>query len=223
MAATAELSTPPLMATAVRFAAWRCDFAVHRSQSLVIAPPRLAPCWRRKLRAGARLPREYLERESDIFFGGVRPRLKRTLARASAGDRPMAASTCDGSTAPEEQAAPAEHARPCKIERDHQASPSTPGNIMLEVLGVRGARAAVHARLRHAFEQAVFQAVAQRADARCVFGEALVRHFGGLAQSDDASDIFRAGAAIAFVVAAVEQWFELEPLRTKSAPTPLGP
>src|SRR5713226_6827734 len=67
-----------------------------------------------------------------------RPRLKRRLARASSGARPMAVRTCDGSTAPEEQAAPVEHARPFKSRAMRRASPSTPGKTRFVVFGVRG-------------------------------------------------------------------------------------
>src|SRR5229473_3791362 len=71
-----------------------------------------------------------------------RPRLKRRLARASSGGRPMAVRTCDGSTAPEEQAAPVEQARPFKSSAIRRASPSTPGKTRFVVFGVRGAEAA---------------------------------------------------------------------------------
>src|SRR5216684_3947103 len=67
-----------------------------------------------------------------------RPRLKRRLARASSGGRPIAVRTWDGSTAPEEQAAPVEQARPFKSSAMRRASPSTPGMTRLVVLGVRG-------------------------------------------------------------------------------------
>ena len=63
-------------------------------------------------------------------------------ARASSGVRPMAVSTCEGSTAPEEQAAPVEQARPFRSRAMIRASPSIPGKVMLVVFGVRGAPAA---------------------------------------------------------------------------------
>jgi hypothetical protein len=68
-----------------------------------------------------------------------RPRLKRRLARASSADMPMAVRTCEGSTAPEEQAAPVEQAKPLRSRAMRSASPSTPGKTRLAVLGVRGA------------------------------------------------------------------------------------
>src|SRR5882762_2205865 len=68
-----------------------------------------------------------------------RPRLKRRLARASSGGKPMAVRTWDGSTAPEEQAAPVETARPFKSSEMRRASPSTPGKTIFVVFGVRGA------------------------------------------------------------------------------------
>src|SRR5580658_3521241 len=53
----------------------------------------------------------------------VRPRLRRRLLRASSGERPMARSTCDGPTAPDEQAAPVEQAMPCRSSAITSASP----------------------------------------------------------------------------------------------------
>jgi hypothetical protein len=46
---------------------------------------------------------------SDVV---ARPRLNRKLDRASSADKPMASNTCDGSTAPDEHAAPVEHETP---------------------------------------------------------------------------------------------------------------
>src|SRR5258708_3557125 len=68
-----------------------------------------------------------------------RPRLKRMLARASEAGRPIAVRTCEGSTAPEEHAAPVEQASPLRSRAMTRASPSMPGNKMLDVFGVRGA------------------------------------------------------------------------------------
>ena len=77
----------------------------------------------------------------------------------------MAVSTCEGSTAPDEQAAPVEQARPFRSRAMIRASPSMPGKVMLVVLGVRGAWRRWHAH-RNASEQAVFEFVAQRGNAR---------------------------------------------------------
>src|SRR5947208_1049494 len=52
------------------------------------------------------------------------PKLKRILARARSGGRPIAVSTCDGSIAPEEQAAPVETASPFRSRAITIASPS---------------------------------------------------------------------------------------------------
>ena len=84
-----------------------------------------------------------ISRAASISAGVVRrPRLKRTLARASGGGRPIAVSTWEGSMAPEEQAAPVEQARPLRSRAMTNASPSIPEEVMLLVLGVRGAAAA---------------------------------------------------------------------------------
>ena len=63
-------------------------------------------------------------------------------ARASSGFRPIAVSTWEGSTAPDEHAAPVEQASPFRSRAMMRASPSIPGKVMLVVFGVRGAPAA---------------------------------------------------------------------------------
>ena len=46
----------------------------------------------------------------------VQPRLTRTAPRASSGETPMAASTCEGCTLPDEQAAPDDTRDPFEVE-----------------------------------------------------------------------------------------------------------
>ena len=53
-----------------------------------------------------------------------RCRLKRTLLCARAGARPIASSTCEGSLAPEEHAAPLDTAKPLRSSAITSASPS---------------------------------------------------------------------------------------------------
>lgn len=62
-------------------------------------------------------------------------------ALASSRVRPMAVRTWDGSTAPDEQAAPLETAKPRRSRAITIASPSMPAKRMLVVLGTRGALA----------------------------------------------------------------------------------
>ena len=76
---------------------------------------------------------------------------------------------------------------------------------MLVVLGVRGASRGVDSRLRNALEEAALQIVAQRGDARCVVLERCGGEFGGFAKTDDACDVFGAGAEAALVVSAEEE------------------
>ncbi len=56
------------------------------------------------------------------------PRLSRTAPCASSGPTPMAASTWDGWTLPEEQAEPEETAIPSEIEADHRGFRPHAGN-----------------------------------------------------------------------------------------------
>src|ERR1017187_2241578 len=69
------------------------------------------------------------------------PRLKRRLALARSGDNPIAVKTCDGSIAPDEQAAPVETDRPLRSSAITMASPSRQSNTMFVVFGTRGAPA----------------------------------------------------------------------------------
>ncbi len=134
-----------------------------------------------------------------------RPRLKRRLARASSAGRPMAVSTCEGSTAPDEQAAPVEQARPFRSSAMTKASPSMPGKVMFVVLGVRRRSSSVDAGIRHALNKGVLQRVAQCRDALGVFSERCLRDLRSFSQTDDAGDIFGARPEPPLVMSAVEQ------------------
>ncbi len=81
-----------------------------------------------------------------------RPRLKRKLARASSAGRPMAVSTWEGSTAPEEHAAPVEQAKPFRSSAITRASPSMPGKMMFVVFGVALRPGSVDAGIGHALQ-----------------------------------------------------------------------
>jgi len=76
-----------------------------------------------------------------------------------------------------------------------------------EICGVwRAWRACgVGASVRNAFEEATFEFVAERGDARGAFGEQRLREFGGLAQADDAGNVLSAGTEPALMMAAIEK------------------
>ena len=59
--------------------------------------------------------------------------------------------------------------------------------------------------MRNAFEEATFEFVAERGDARGAFGEQRLREFGGLAQADDAGNVLSAGTEPALMMAAIEK------------------
>src|ERR1700732_4713953 len=67
------------------------------------------------------------------------PRLKRMAPPASSGRTPIAASTCDGATLPDEQAEPELTAIPTRSSAIISVAASTPGTAKQTVLGSRGA------------------------------------------------------------------------------------
>src|ERR1700722_1683348 len=75
-----------------------------------------------------------------------------------------------------------------------------------EIAGVGNAAAVVTVdeALRDRFEKGLLETVSQRADFFEVEADMMGGQFGGLAKADDAGDVFGAGTAIAFVMAAVK-------------------
>src|SRR5207245_1798680 len=71
------------------------------------------------------------------------PNENRSAATPSSRGTPMAVSTCEGSTAPVEQADPEEQAIPARSRCISNASLSVPGIDTLETCGARGPRAAL--------------------------------------------------------------------------------
>ena len=120
----------------------------------------------------------------------------------------MAMSTCEGPTAPEEQAAPVEQAMPCRSSAITSASPPAAGNATFEVLETRCARLPFTRASLHDARSASSRRLRSDSNARAIRGQILARQFRSLAQANDARNIFSAGAAIAFVMAAVELRFE---------------
>src|ERR1035437_1122122 len=69
----------------------------------------------------------------------AQPRLTRTAPRASPGSTPIAASTCEACTLPDEQAEPEETAIPLRSKAIIAVSAFMPGTVNSVVLGSRGA------------------------------------------------------------------------------------
>ena len=78
----------------------------------------------------------------------VGPRLTRIAPAASAGATPMAASTCEAVTLPDEQAEPDETATPARSSAIRAVSALMPGTANSVVLGSRAARRAENRRPR---------------------------------------------------------------------------
>src|SRR5215468_12128278 len=102
--------------------------------------------------AQAAIPRDFSSNAPETVIQAVRnrsisscvvvgPRLTRTAARASGGDTPMALSTCEGCTLPDEQAAPDDTATPSRSNRITAVSAFRPGTVNRVVLGSRSAAA----------------------------------------------------------------------------------
>ena len=93
----------------------------------------------------------------------------------------------------------------------------------------------VYSRAGHTREQAPFEAVAQGADAVCTrrasigatvcsraAGQVRGRQFGGFSQRDDAGDVLGSGAAVALVVAAMQNRLETRPGANEKGAHTLG-
>ena len=90
-----------------------------------------------------------------------RPTLRRNAFCVSCSGSPIALSTCDGSSVPDEQADPVDTAKPSRSSAISSDSASMPSNPMLVVLGTRSAPGAIDVRARHACQDALFERVTQ--------------------------------------------------------------
>ena len=133
----------------------------------------------------------------------VRPRLKRRLDRASSGESPIAVSTCDGSIAPEEHAAPVDDSTPKKIERDHKRFSVRGSKRQIRVFEMRRARSPFTRTLEIAAKQRFLQPVAKRTHTRGILRQPSFRNFRRLAEPSNSSDILRSRTAVALVMPAV--------------------
>ena len=128
IAAATELSTPPDIATitraliAVRPLRWFGGRDPSPDRGMIAATASIS---------------------SAVVF---QPRLIRSELRASATVRPIARSTCDGSTAPAAHAEPIDTSIPSRSSAISMLSPSTPGNVRLSVFGSRPTQRAVQAK-----------------------------------------------------------------------------
>src|SRR5687768_14753520 len=141
-AATVDESTPPDIATAIS----ACSFinAPACSGSQLAVPRSSLPAYEYlgdNFRRCATLSTTASTNASTCSSVLHRPNENRILDRASSLVNPIASSTCDGSTAPEEQAAPVDTENPFKSNAISNASPSIPSNLRFDVFGTRSAPA----------------------------------------------------------------------------------
>ena len=137
------------------------------------------------------------------------PRLSRTAPCARSGPTPMAASTWDGWTLPDEQAEPDDTAIPSRSKPITAVSAFSPGTVNSVVFGSRGTSSREHDHARGLL-QAGLEPVAQALHA---VGVAFQGGHGGprgSAKARNARDILGSGPAAQLLSAAAQQ--RLQPL-----------
>ena len=152
------------------------------------------------------------------------PRLRRTDASASSRVTPIAASTCDGSVAPDEHEEPAAAHTPAWSSATSSVSASTPRNPRCALPATLARAVAVLEHAGNRGGQAVDQAVAQGGDADDVGGARIARRPERGGHRDRPGDVRRARPQPAPPGRRPRSTARSRsPLRTTSAPVPLGP
>src|ERR687895_429774 len=116
------------------------------------------------------------------------PRLKRIEFCVRCSGKPIAFSTCDGSSVPEEHAEPVDTATPARSSAISSDSASIRSKLMLVVFGTRASRAPV----------------AQRREPCPLARHLRASLLRGGAHADNPSDVLGAGTAVSLVFAAGE-------------------
>src|SRR6266566_227226 len=135
------------------------------------------------------------------------PRLTRTAARASCAGTPMAESTCEGWTLPEEQAAPEETAIPSRSNAITAVSAFIPGTANRVVLGSRSAAAP---KMTTSGEAALRRAssLSRSAAMRALRAKPVARCRCRRAEARDGGHVLGAGPQVALLTAALDQRIE---------------
>src|ERR1017187_8141652 len=179
MAATVELSTPPLMATAMGGSGMPGD------------PPQMLDGARERVHQRVNLAGRVGAPQRETH-AGARPFRGQAHIDEHVGRRDGAAGT--GGAGGDGEAA--------QVERDHQGFAIDSVEVHVGGIG-RAARAgAVHAGARNAFEDGVFQAVAQGGETFGFGGEGSGGELGGGAEGRDAGHVLGAGPPVALVMPA---------------------
>ncbi len=149
------------------------------------------------------------------------PKLNRNVPRASSALIPIAVSTCDGSTAPDEHAAPVEQANPFKSSAITSASPSIPSNVIFVVFGVRAPSApftrASATRESNPRSSSSLQPPTRSASA----SQRTPRNLRRLAQPNDPRHILRPRSKSALMMPAIHQLLNPRPAAHIQRPNPL--
>ncbi len=132
------------------------------------------------------------------------PVLRRIAPRASSPGTPMAASTCEGATLPDEQAEPDDTATPSRSKPITSVSALPPGIATSVVLGSRSASAPKITASGRERAQAVLQPLAQRGHVTDFRGERGPHGRRRGAERGDCRDVLGARARAALLTAPLD-------------------
>ena len=161
----------------------------------------------------------------DFLRRSREPRLKRSEFCVRCAGRPIARSTCDGSSVPDEHADPVETATPSRSSAISRLSASTRSKLMLVVFGTRRSRSPLTAVPGTLPQDAVLEAVAQSRATRAASvvslpaSEAAPRRRGRRSPATFSVPARRLRSCLPPVRSGCSR----VPRLTQSAPAPLGP
>ena len=150
------------------------------------------------------------------------PRLKRIEFCVRCAGNPIAFSTCDGSSVPDEQAEPVETATPSRSSAISSDSASTRSKLMFVVFGTR-APDAVHGSAADPLQDALFEAIAQRREPLRLRRHLGASELGGNPETECPATFSVPARRLRSCLPPVMSGSSRTPRRIQMAPTPFGP
>ena len=153
----------------------------------------------------------------------LQPRLMRSELRASAALRPIAISTCDGSTAPAVQAGPIGNFHALKVERNQHAFAEHAWKSEVKRIPDTPLARTVQAQARDRRDQVVTEKVGQGPDSRTLMVKRLGHRDRGGTEADRSNQVGRAGAQPTLLRATEQGWREAQARADEERANPRGP